>query len=131
MICEALSNNHDIPQWAREALPSLPEIMASSDQLAGRLERAALDTVEAALVANHIGQEFDAVVISGSKPSNGSSSKNGNGSSNGNGPFGVIQIADPAVTARCDGEMESGTTVRVRLLKADIASREIRFELLP
>lgn len=131
VICEALSNNHDIPQWAREALPSLPEIMASSDQLAGRLERAALDTVEAALVANHIGQEFDAVVISGSKPSNGSSSKNGNGSSNGNGPFGVIQIADPAVTARCDGEMESGTTVRVRLLKADIASREIRFELLP
>ena len=131
VICEALSNNHDIPQWAREALPSLPEIMASSDQLAGRLERAALDTVEAALVANHIGQEFDAVVISGSKPSNGSSSKNGNGSSNGHGPFGVIQIADPAVTARCDGEMESGTTVRVRLLKADIASREIRFELLP
>lgn len=131
VICEALSNNHDIPQWAREALPSLPEIMASSDQLAGRLERAALDTVEAALVANHIGQEFDAVVISGSKPSNGSSSKNGNGSSNGNGPFGVIQIADPAVTARCDGEMESGATVRVRLLKADIASREIRFELLP
>jgi len=131
VICEALSNDHDIPQWAREALPSLPEIMASSDQLAGRLERAALDTVEAALVANHIGQEFDAVVISGSKPSNGSSSKNGNGSSNGNGPFGVIQIADPAVTARCDGEMESGTTVRVRLLKADIASREIRFELLP
>ncbi|KUM36007.1 RNB domain-containing ribonuclease [Arthrobacter sp. EpRS71] len=137
VICEALSNNHDIPQWAREALPSLPEIMAASDQLAGRLERAALDTVEAALVANHVGQEFDAVVISGSKPSNGAGSKaaNGNGGnnggSNGNGPFGVIQISDPAVTARCDGEMESGTTVRVRLLKADIASREIRFELLP
>jgi exoribonuclease R len=133
VICEALSNNHDIPQWAREALPSLPEIMAASDQLAGRLERAALDTVEAALVANHIGQEFDAVVISGSKPSNGAGSKaaNGNGNGNGNGPIGVIQIADPAVTARCDGEMQSGTKVRVRLLKADIASREIRFELLP
>ncbi|UKA48583.1 RNB domain-containing ribonuclease [Arthrobacter sp. FW305-123] len=129
VICEALSNGQEIPQWAREALPSLPEIMASSDQLAGRLERAALDTVEAALVANHIGQEFDAVVISGSKPSNGNSRGNGNG--NGNGPYGVIQIADPAVTARCDGDMESGTTVRVRLLKADIASREIRFELLP
>jgi len=129
VICEALSNNRDIPQWAREALPTLPEIMASSDQLAGRLERAALDTVEAALLTNHIGQEFDAVVISGSKPPNGNSRGNGNG--NGNGPYGVIQIAEPAVTARCDGEMESGTKVRVRLLKADIASREIRFELLP
>lgn len=136
VICEALSNNHDIPAWAREALPSLPEIMASSDQLAGRLERAALDTVEAALVANHIGQEFDAVVISGSKP-NGSGNGNGNGKgnagkANGNGgPYGIVQIREPAVTARCDGELESGTEVRVRLVKADIASREIRFELLP
>ncbi|MFI2563136.1 RNB domain-containing ribonuclease [Paenarthrobacter sp. NPDC018779] len=124
VICEALSGGHDIPQWAREALPTLPEIMASSDQLAGKLERLALDTVEAALVANHIGEEFDAVVISGSKPSNG----NGNG--NGNGPYGTIQIQVPAITARCDGELESGTQVRVRLVKADIASREIRFALV-
>ncbi|MGP0224814.1 RNB domain-containing ribonuclease [Paenarthrobacter sp. NCHU4564] len=126
VICEALSNGHDIPDWAREALPTLPEIMAASDQLAGRLERLALDTVEAALVADRIGDEFDAVVISGSKPSNG----NGN-NGNGNGPFGTIQIAEPAVTAKCDGELESGTKVRVRLVKADIAAREIRFELLP
>lgn len=130
VICEALSNNKDIPRWAREALPSLPEIMAASDQMAGRLERAALDTVEAALVANHVGREFDAVVISGSKPSNGNSNgTRSNGNGNGSGPYGVIQIAEPAVTARCDGELESGTTVRVRLVKADIASREIRFEL--
>ncbi|MFP3578206.1 RNB domain-containing ribonuclease [Arthrobacter sp. fls2-241-R2A-200] len=125
VICEALSNKREIPAWAREALPSLPEIMATSDQLAGRLERLAVDTVEAALVANLIGQEFDAVVISGSKAGNG----NGNG--NGSGPSGLVQIADPAVTARCDGEMESGTKVRVRLTQADIANREIRFELLP
>jgi len=105
--------------------------MASSDQLAGRLERLAMDTVEAALVANHIGEEFDAVVISGSKPSNGTTNGNGRGNGNGNGPFGIIQIAEPAVTARCDGELESGTKVRVQLLKADIASREIRFTLLP
>ncbi|MDR6989074.1 exoribonuclease R [Paenarthrobacter nitroguajacolicus] len=132
VICEALSNNKDIPRWAREALPSLPEIMAASDQVAGRLERAALDTVEAALVANHVGQEFEAVVISGSKPPNGNGSKgNGNGAANGGGPYGVVQIAEPAVTARCDGELESGTKVRVRLVKADIASREIRFELQP
>ncbi|MFJ4026448.1 RNB domain-containing ribonuclease [Paenarthrobacter sp. NPDC089989] len=124
VICEALSGGHAIPQWAREALPTLPEIMASSDQLAGKLERLALDTVEAALVANHIGEEFGAVVISGSKPSNG----NGNG--NGNGPYGTIQIQEPAITARCDGELESGTQVRVRLVKADIATREIRFALV-
>jgi len=122
VICEALSNGTAVPGWAREALPSLPEIMAGSDQLAARMERLALDTVEAALLINHIGQEFDAVVISGSKPGK----PNGNGGNgNGNGPSGIIQIADPAVTARCPGELESGTTVRVRLLSSDIATREI------
>ncbi|WOC59792.1 RNB domain-containing ribonuclease [Paenarthrobacter sp. AT5] len=121
VICEALSNGREIPVWAREALPDLPGIMAASDSLAGRLERMALDTVEAALAANHVGQVFDAVVISGSKPSNG----NGNG----NGPYGTVQIAGPAVTARCDGELVSGTQVRVRLVKADITGRVIRFEL--
>ena len=121
VICEALSNGREIPVWAREALPDLPGIMAASDSLAGRLERMALDTVEAALAANHVGQVFDAVVISGSKPSNG----NGNG----NGPYGTVQIAEPAVTARCDGELVSGTQVRVRLVKADITGRVIRFEL--
>ena len=121
VICEALSNGREIPAWAREALPDLPGIMAASDSLAGRLERMALDTVEAALAANHVGQVFDAVVISGSKPANG----NGNG----NGPYGTVQIAEPAVTARCDGELVSGTQVRVRLVKADITGRVIRFEL--
>lgn len=127
VICEALSNGTAVPDWAREALPSLPEIMAASDQLAARMERLALDTVEAALLVNHIGQEFDAVVISGSKP--GKSNGNG-GNGNGNGPSGIIQIADPAVTARCPGELESGTTVRVRLLSSDIRTREIQLELV-
>lgn len=127
VICEALSNRTAVPDWAREALPSLPEIMASSDQLAARMERLALDTVEAALLVNHVGQEFDAVVISGSKPGK----PNGNGGNgNGSGPSGIIQIADPAVTARCPGELESGTAVRVRLISSDIITREIRLELV-
>jgi exoribonuclease R len=165
VICEALSNNRPVPAWAREALPSLPEIMAASDQLASKMERLALDTVEAALLSNHIGQEFDAVVISGSKPAknngNGAGTNNGNnnsdsnsdsnsdgtvtanvigngkgpnGKSNGKGsngsPWGTVQIAEPAVTARCEGEMESGTRVRVRLVSADIATREVRLELV-
>ncbi|XAS66278.1 RNB domain-containing ribonuclease [Micrococcaceae bacterium Sec5.7] len=141
VICEALSNGQEVPSWAREALPSLPEIMASSDQLASKMERMALDTVEAALLINHIGQEFDAVVISGSKPARNNGKGNGNGtngagSANGQapvygaGPSGIIQIAEPAVTARCAGEMESGTKIRVRLISSDIATREVHFELV-
>ncbi|WP_457962985.1 RNB domain-containing ribonuclease [Arthrobacter sp. D1-29] len=140
VICEALSNGRPVPDWAREALPSLPVIMAGSDQLASRMERMALDTVEAALLVNHVGQEFDAIVISGSKPRNGNdrngndSAGNGNGRNgngkNGNGASGIIQIAEPAVTARCGGDLESGTKVRVRLISSDIASREVHFELV-
>ncbi len=137
VICEALSNGSPVPTWARDALPSLPVIMAGSDQLAARMERLALDTVEAALLVNHVGQEFDAIVISGSKPQkDNGNGKNGNGSNgngngkNGNGPSGIIQIAEPAVTARCAGDLESGTKVRVRLLSSDIATREVHFELV-
>ncbi|WP_350001855.1 RNB domain-containing ribonuclease [Pseudarthrobacter sp. WHRI 8279] len=144
VTCEALCNGGEVPGWVRDALPSLPEIMAGSDQLASRMERMALDTVEAALLVNHIGQEFDAIVISGSKPQkengNGSTGKNGNGGNgrngngrngNGNGGSGIIQIAEPAVTARCAGELEAGTKVRVRLVSSDIATREVHFELVP
>jgi RNase II-type exonuclease C-terminal S1 domain len=126
-----------VPGWAREALPSLPAIMAASDQLAARLERLSLDTVEAALLINHIGQELDAVVISGSKPAkNGSTNGNGNGkgnakaNGNGSGPSGIVQIAEPAVTARCPGELEPGTQVRVRVVSSDIVTREVRLELV-
>lgn len=132
VICEALSNGGKVPGWAREALPTLPDIMAGSDQLASRMEKMALDSVEAALLVNHVGQEFDAIVISGSKPQkdNGKNGNGKNGNGNGNGGSGTIQIADPAVTARCAGELEPGTKVRVRLVSSDIATREVHFELV-
>nr|WP_309485712.1 hypothetical protein [Arthrobacter sp. ES1] len=40
-----------------------------------------------------------------------------------------MQIAEPAVTARCPGELEPGTQVRVRVVAADITTREVRLEL--
>jgi hypothetical protein len=57
---------------------------------------------------------------------------NGNGNGNGNGgqePYGVVQLSDPPVTARCTGILEAGATVRVRLSVADIEERRLRFEL--
>jgi exoribonuclease R len=135
VICEALSNGGKVPGWAREALPTLPEIMAGSDQLASRMERMALDTVEAALLVNHVGQEFEAIVISGSKPQK----ENGSGTETATGTgterqrqrrFRDHPDRDPAVTARCAGELEPGTKVRVRLVSSDIATREVHFELV-
>ncbi|MEA5453179.1 RNB domain-containing ribonuclease [Sinomonas sp. JGH33] len=148
VLCEALANDGDVPGWVREALPALPGLMAASDHLAAQVERASLDLVEAALLVNCVGQEYDAVVVSGSKPA---ASDDGQGPGNGNGrpsqpldriassqnggrpqaagkPFGTVQLSDPPVTARCEGEMESGTTVRVRLVTADIRKRLVLFE---
>jgi exoribonuclease R len=104
--------------------------MAAADQLSGRLEHAALDAVEAALLSHRVGEEFDAVVISARNSNNHS-----NHNSNGNGrqdavPHGTIQISDPAVSARCDGELQAGTTIKARLVEADIVKRAVRFELI-
>ncbi|WP_458115379.1 RNB domain-containing ribonuclease [Arthrobacter sp. D2-10] len=162
VICEALCAGKNVPEWVRAALPELNALMSSSNQLASRLESGAIAAVEAALLSNRVGQEFDAVVITGSKPApdapatvsepapppeeaprrasdgesrNGGNGRNGNGRNgngrNGNGaPHGVIQIADPAVEARCDGVMTAGDEVRVRLVTADISRRDLRFELI-
>ncbi len=129
VTCEALCAGKEVPGWVRAALPELNALMSSSNQLASRLESGAIAAVEAALLSNRVGEEFDAVVITGSKPAP-ESPTNGNGNGNGNGvPHGVIQVADPAVEARCDGVMTAGDEVRVRLVTADISRRELRFEL--
>ncbi|ABY22942.1 exoribonuclease II [Renibacterium salmoninarum ATCC 33209] len=121
-ICDALSNNQPAPQWAREALPSLPALMAASDQLAGKVERAALDTIEAALLSTRVGQDFDAVVVAGARKSGGE--KNGDTRC-------AVQLREPAVNAPCEGDLAPGTEVTVRLLRADIHSRKVLFTVSP
>jgi len=114
-ICAALSAGEPVPAWATEALEAIPEIMSTSNQLASKVDKAAIDTVEAALLVHHVGEEFDAVVLSGPR-------KNGNAT-----PRCSIQITEPAVSTWCEGELEPGTVVRVKLVAADIAKRSIRF----
>ena len=79
--------------------------MSRSSATAGRLARRTLDTVEAAVLAPHVGETFDAHAITD----------------------GTVQLADPAVEAACDGELEPGAPVRVRLVEADIATGTVRF----
>ena len=118
-ICAALCSGTEVPAWAVQALDELPEIMSASNQLASRLDRAAIDTVEAALLSHRVGSEFDAVVLAGPRQ-NGHTTKAGAVRS-------TIQIAEPAVTGYCAGNLEPGTVVRVRLVTADIAKRTVQF----
>ncbi|TDD33280.1 RNB domain-containing ribonuclease, partial [Nonomuraea terrae] len=69
--------------------------------------------VEAFLLRDRIGQAFEAVVIDVDQ-------RHGDGQ---------VQITEPAVIARCDGDLPLGEQVVVRLSRADPATREVRFTL--
>jgi exoribonuclease R len=111
--CEAISAGQEVPGWVREALPTLPELMAASDKKADAVERACADAVEAAALADRVGQQFDAMVVD----------RRDNGKV-------VIQIDDPAVLANASGEAELGTWVKARLVEATVATGVVRFEIV-
>ncbi|MCA1710798.1 MAG: RNB domain-containing ribonuclease [Actinobacteria bacterium] len=109
-VCLALCAGTEVPQWARDALPLLPDEMAAADKKAHAVDRAIVDLAEALVLAPRVGEEFDAVVVeSGSKG-------------------GVVQLADPAVRGRCDGaDLPLGQRIRVRLTAADPVRRTVLF----
>ena len=67
-----------------------PAVMAESDRLAGELERASTDAVEAAVLAPPVGALFDGVVVDVHHDGGGS-----------------VQIADPAVLAPVSGPVDA------------------------
>jgi exoribonuclease R len=111
VVCEAIASGTEIPAWAREALPDLPGLMAHSSGITSQFEHRAIDTVEAAVLSTHVGESFDATVISLSKTG------------------GQIQLTEPAVTAHCNGTLVDGSVIRARLVQADIPSGQVAFEL--
>jgi exoribonuclease R len=120
VVCEALSQDLPVPGWVREALPSLASTMATSDQLAGRLERACTDAVEAAVLAHRVGETFEAVVVDvDGRAEVGEVEDTGGG--------GVVQLTEPPVLAPVKGDVQLGATLRVRLVTADVDQRRVEF----
>jgi VacB/RNase II family 3'-5' exoribonuclease len=110
-ICLAISAGQEVPDWARAALPELPKLMEYSDALASKVDRACLDQVEAWVLGDKIGAEFDAIVL---RAETGAAE---------------IFIADPPVIAKCAGDgLPEGERIRVRLTQADAAARRVVFE---
>ena len=110
LVSHAVASGGEVPGWVREALPALPEAMAASDRLSGELERRCVDVVEAAVLADRVGQVFDAVVVDVGK----------------NGTGGKVQVLDPAVLVRAEGPLTVGTAMRVRLEAADVETGQVR-----
>jgi exoribonuclease R len=110
-ICLAITAGREVPDWVRAALPELPKAMEASDALASKVDRACLDQVEAWVLGNRIGHEFDAVVLRGEPGS------------------AEVFLPEPAVIAKCEGDgLPEGETIRVRVVRADAEKRKVTFE---
>ncbi|PRY46923.1 RNB domain-containing ribonuclease [Umezawaea tangerina] len=110
-VCLAVTEGREVPEWLLKALPELPSLMGGSDSLASKVDRACLDQVEAWVMEDRVGSEFDAVVLR----------SEGNGAD--------VFVPEPPVMGRCSGEdLPEGERVRVRLVQADAARRKVAFE---
>lgn len=110
-LCLALTAGAEPAGWLRTALPELPATMAASDAVASAVTRACVDRTEAALLADRVGEGFEAVVLRVGREG---------------GP-GEVYVHEPPVLARCTGPLRLGETVRVRLVEADPANGRIAF----
>ncbi|WP_416975585.1 RNB domain-containing ribonuclease [Streptomyces sp. 4F14] len=109
-LCLAATAGDPPPEWVLAALDTLPERMAEGGHRANAVERACVDIVEAAVLAGHVGETFDACVIDLENH------------------HGTVHLESPAVVGRIDGDhLPLGEHLRVRLTRADPATRTVRF----
>lgn len=113
-VCLAVCAGAEVPEWARAGLAELPSAMGVSDALAAKVERACLAQVESWVLADRVGETFDAVVL-----------RSG-------GEQAEVLISDPPVLASCDGTgLPEGQRVTVRLTAVDTAARTVTLEPVP
>ena len=113
--CLALHEGRPVPEWARAALPRLPKAMADTDRVTSAADRAAVALAEAVLLEGRVGEVFDVGVLDvDDNPKRK--------------PGGTIAVDDPAVLARCLGDLPLGERIRARLTVADPVARTVEFE---
>jgi exoribonuclease R len=97
-----------VPDWARAALPELPDVMTAATRKEREVDRAVVDEVEALLLSPHVGAVLDATVVSVNKDA-------------------TVAIADPVVVApaRAGPGWAPGDAVRVRVAGVDVDARRI------
>ncbi len=106
-ICLAHCAGREVPTWVIDALPGIGDAMTGGVRRGSKVDRACLDAVEAAVLAPHVGEEFEGIGLDDD----------------------TVQLADPAVIARCSGAIAVGEPQRVRLVSVDIIEGP-RFEAI-
>lgn len=102
-------------QAMRDLLASLPATMDRAEDRASRVERAAIDLVEAVVLSGRVGESFVAIVTDTDRES------------------ASIQLGDPAVRARVStggNGVTPGADVTVRLSAVDVPARRVEFNLV-
>ncbi|HSP61133.1 MAG TPA: RNB domain-containing ribonuclease [Ornithinimicrobium sp.] len=112
-VCEALVNGREVPAWASAALPALPELMSEADRRTRAVERSCVSAVEAAVLADHVGGTFDAVVVDVARRGDV-----------------VVQLLDPPVSELARGRAEPGTEVQVEVVGVDVLSGSVDLRVL-
>ncbi|WP_298867581.1 RNB domain-containing ribonuclease [uncultured Microbacterium sp.] len=109
-ICLAISEGKPAPDWARESLPELPELMQQAAQRASELNAETINRVEAALLHPLVGKKIDATLIEVRGEERA-----------------AVQIAEPAVTAsaKVPEGTRPGETVTLTLESVDVAKGQV------
>ncbi|WP_155058485.1 RNB domain-containing ribonuclease [Streptomyces blattellae] len=118
-ICLASASGGAAPDWVLAALDTLPKQMADGTRRAGQVERACVDIVEAALLKDRVGEQFDGYVVDVEehRPT-----------------AGKVQLDSPAVVAPIESTtapLPLGERLHVRLIQADPAAARVRFAWPP
>jgi VacB/RNase II family 3'-5' exoribonuclease len=116
-VCVALSAGDAVPDWVLTALPDLPDTMRESGRRANQYENAVVNLCEALLLADRVGEKFDAVVVEVSEKDD---------------TRGEVTIQEPAIEAVVTGDraLPVGEDVTVQLATADPTSRRVEFRLV-
>jgi exoribonuclease R len=111
-IVLSLSAGRSVPEWVREALPDLPKLMGDARRREGAATRAALDVLESAELAEHLGETLEAVVVAADPKGS------------------TLQLVEPAVQTRVPVTLELSATVRVRVDAVDVTAAESTLTVL-
>lgn len=115
-ICVALSAGTEVPAWVHESMEEIPKVMDEADRRAHAYERSIVSMVEAGLVAEKIGAEFDGVITDVDERDH---------------TRGIVALSTLAIEGRITGKtpLPLGQAVRVKLVEADISKRTVSFNL--
>ena len=116
-VCLSLCAGEEVPEWVLAALPALPEEMRESGRRANTYQNSVIDLVESGVLQRRVGETFDAVVVDVDPRDK---------------RRGEVTIQDPAIEAAVTGDhpLPLGAEVRVRLVRADLESRKVAFEMV-